>query len=85
MCIYLTPPGIEITEEMTAQDIEKLREERRTKKIPILPHAPQTNFAYGKRAPVFPHTSISGFGPMPGPFPPEEFEPQGSGADDLPF
>lgn len=25
----LTPPGIEITEEMTAQDVEKLREERR--------------------------------------------------------
>ncbi len=27
----LTPPGIEITEEMTAQDVEKLREERRNR------------------------------------------------------
>jgi hypothetical protein len=36
----LTPPGILITEEMTAQDIEKLREERRSRRIPILPQAP---------------------------------------------
>lgn len=28
----LTPPGILITEEMTAQDVEKLREERREAK-----------------------------------------------------
>lgn len=83
----LTPPGILITEEMTAQDIEKLREERRNKRIPILPHAPQTNFAYGTHAPVAPHTRISGFGPMPAPFPPapEPLEPQEDLADDLPF
>lgn len=29
----LTPPGILITEEMTAQDIEKLREERRNRRV----------------------------------------------------
>ena len=83
----LTPPGILITEEMTAQDIEKLREERRNKRIPILPHAPQTNFAYGTHAPVAPHTRISGFGPMSAPFPPapEPLEPQEDLADDLPF
>ncbi len=48
----LTPPGILITEEMTAQDIEKLREERRNNRIPILPHAA-----------VAPHTIIRGFDP----------------------
>jgi DNA helicase-4 len=38
----LTPPGILITEEMTAQDIEKLRETRRNNRIHRLPQAPQT-------------------------------------------
>ena len=57
----LTPPGIEITEEMTAQDIEKLRENRRKAKLSQLPHAPKTEFTYKSQAPVFKHQSISGF------------------------
>ena len=62
----LTPPGIQITEEMTAQDVEKLRENRRraamvTSGIPKLPHAPQTKFSYGTQAPIAPHRPISGF------------------------
>lgn len=32
----LTPPGILVTKEMTAQDVERMREERRrTKRVPI--------------------------------------------------
>ena len=82
----LTPPGILITEEMTAQDIEKLRAERRNRRIPILPHAPQTNFSYGTQAPVASHTPIRGFN-VAAPFPPTpiEEEPQEGSADDLPF
>lgn len=57
----LTPPGILITEEMTAQDIERLREERRNSRVHRLPQAPQTNFAYGTRAPIAPHKPIQGF------------------------
>jgi len=51
---------------MTAQDVEKLRENRRraamvTSGIPKLPHAPQTKFSYGTQAPIAPHRPISGF------------------------
>ena len=90
----LTPPGILITEEMTAQDIEKLREERRSQRIPRVANAPQTNFTYGTQAPVFSHRPVRGFqsspfeAPMPAPplspLPPTE-EPLGGSADDLPF
>lgn len=77
----LTPPGIKITEDMTAQDIEKLREERRSNRIHRLPHSPQTTFGYGTQAPVFKHKSVGGF---KAPFPPPPPEPKGS-VDDLPF
>jgi superfamily I DNA/RNA helicase len=89
----LTPPGILITEEMTAQDIEKLREERRSQRIPRVANAPQTNFTYGTQAPVFSHRPVGGFQPSPfeaapapplSPLPPTE-EPLGGSADDLPF
>ena len=60
----LTPPGIQITEEMTAQDVERLREERRNSRVHRLPNAPQTNFTYGTRAPVAPHKPIRGFDPI---------------------
>ena len=56
----LTPPGILITEEMTAQDIERLREERRNSRVHRLPNAPKTDFAYGTHAPVAPHRPIQG-------------------------
>ncbi len=87
----LTPPGIRITEEMTAQDVEKLREKRRNARLSFVPKAPQTNFAYGTKAPVFPHKPIGGFQPNPfeaapplSPLPPTE-ESLGGSADDLPF
>lgn len=80
----LTPPGILITEEMTAQDVEKLRENRRNARVAVLPQAPQTPFSYGTQAPVFKHTSVRGFA---APFPPPSIaeEPQEGSADDLPF
>jgi hypothetical protein len=78
----LTPPGILVTNEMTAQDIERLRENRRNARIPILPHAPQTQFRYGTQAPVARHTPVRGFA---APFPPEQDETQQGAADDLPF
>lgn len=80
----LTPPGILITEEMTAQDIEKLREERRSRRIPILPQAPQTQFRYGTQAPVARHNPVRGFA---APFPPPHIvdESHEGSADDLPF
>ncbi len=83
----LTPPGILITDEMTAQDIERLRENRRQSRIPFLHRAQQTPFSYGTQAPIAPHTGISGFGPMPPPFStvPEPLEPQEGSTDDLPF
>lgn len=86
----LTPPGIRITEEMTAQDVEKLREKRRNARLSFVPKAPQTNFAYGTKAPVFTHKPIGGFQPNPfeaaplSPLPPTE-ESLGGSADDLPF
>jgi len=80
----LTPPGILITEEMTAQDIEKLREERRSRRIPILPQAPQTQFRYGTQAPVARHNPVRGFA-APFPPPPIVDESHESSADDLPF
>ena len=80
----LTPPGILITEEMTAQDIEKLRETRRNNRIHRLPQAPQTPFGYGTQAPIFRHTPIRGFA-APFPPPPIENEPQDVSDDYLPF
>lgn len=80
----LTPPGILITEEMTAQDIEKLREERRSRRIPILPQAPQTQFRYGTQAPVARHNPVRGFA-APFPPPPIVDESHEGSADDLPF
>lgn len=80
----LTPPGILITEEMTAQDIERLREERRNNRVHRLPQAPQTRFAYGTQAPIARHNPIRGFN-VAAPFPPTYDEPQEGSADDLPF
>jgi DNA helicase-4 len=80
----LTPPGILITEEMTAQDIEKLREERRSRRIPILSQAPQTQFRYGTQAPVARHNPVRGFA-APFPPPPIVDESHEGSADDLPF
>lgn len=80
----LTPPGILITEEMTAQDIEKLRETRRNNRIHRLPQAPQTPFSYGTQAPVYSHTPIGGFAAPPPP-PPISSRPEDISDDDLPF
>ena len=80
----LTPPGILITEEMTAHDIEKLRETRRNNRIHRLPQAPQTPFNYGTQAPVYRHTPIGGFAAPPPP-PPTKNEPKEVSDDDLPF
>ena len=80
----LTPPGILITEEMTAQDIERLREERRNSRVHRLPQAPQTPFSYGTQSPVFKHTSVRGFA-APFPPPPIAEEPHEGSVDDLPF
>ena len=81
----LTPPGIQITEEMTAQDIERLREARRNSRIPRAPHVANTNFTYGTQAPVNRHTPIGGFRIEPAELPPRYDEPQQGSADDLPF
>lgn len=80
----LTPPGILITEEMTAQDIEKLRETRRNNRIHRLPQAPQTPFSYGTQAPVYRHMPIGGFAAPPPP-PPISSRPEDICDDDLPF
>lgn len=80
----LTPPGILITEEMTAQDIEKLRETRRNNRIHRLPQAPQTPFSYGTQAPVYRHTPIGGFAAPPPP-PPISSKSQDASDDYLPF
>lgn len=80
----LTPPGILITEEMTAQDIEKLREERRSRRIPLLPQAPQTQFRYGTQAPVARHNPVRGFA-APFPPPPIVDESHEGSVDDVPF
>lgn len=80
----LTPPGILITEEMTAQDVERLREERRNNRVHRLPQAPQANFAYGTQAPIA-SNPIRGFNIGAAPFPPTYDEPQEGSTDDLPF
>lgn len=83
----LTPPGIQITEEMTAQDVEKLREERRKARIPREPNAAQTNFTYGTQAPVFPHNTVNGFRHNPLAAPSSSFfeDEKNNSEDDLPF
>ena len=85
----LTPPGILVTDEMTSQDIERLREARRNARTPILPHAPQTQFRYGTQASVNRHNPVRGFHPNPFaaelPPRPTENETQEGSADDLPF
>ena len=83
----LTPPGIQITEQMTAQDVEKLREARRSSRVHRLPNAPQTNFTYGTRAPVAPHRPNRGFPPIASAeFPPDYSRNDSQGdTDDLPF
>ena len=73
-----------MTDEMTAQDIERLRESRRNARITVLPHAPQTPFRYGAQAPVARHNPVRGF-EAPFPPPPIVDEPQEGSADDLPF
>lgn len=56
----LTPPGIQITEQMTAQDVEKLREARRssrTHRLPnasVTPHKPIQDFNSIRRDPNSP-------------------------------
>ena len=81
----LTPPGILITEEMTAQDVEKLREERRKARTP------RPNFTYRTQAQAFPNKNVSGVKPKICTLPPPEItpfpprvEPKGN-VDDLPF
>lgn len=83
----LTPPGIPITEEMTAQDIEKLREERRNRRIPRLPHSPQTQFKYGTQANVNKQNPIIGLNPLEPDLPidPMLDKPEVDSIDDLPF
>ena len=78
----LTPPGILITEKMTVQDIEKLKETRRNRNRGgvVLPQSPFTPFDQ-----LHYRTGKSGFAP---PFPPFiSNEPQEGSADNdnLPF
>jgi len=53
----LTPPGIQITEQMTAQDVEKLREARRSYRVhrlanaSVMPHKPIQDFNSIRRDP----------------------------------
>lgn len=75
----LTPPGIQITEQMTAQDVEKLREARRSSRGHRLPNVSLT-----------PHSPIGEFYPMnamPQEYIPNSFEneTQEGCRDDLPF
>jgi hypothetical protein len=48
----LTPPGIKITEEMTAQDVERLREARRNARTPRVIQALPTQYINGTFVPV---------------------------------
>lgn len=48
----LTPPGIKITEEMTAQDVERLREARRNARTPRAIQAAPTQYINGTHVPV---------------------------------
>ena len=48
----LTPPGIKITEEMTAQDVERLREARRNLRTPRVIQALPTQYVNGTFVPV---------------------------------
>lgn len=83
----LTPPGIQITEEMTAQDVEKLREERRNNRIYRLPQASQSYLTYGTQAPVFPHNTVNGFrhNPLAAPSASSLEDEEVIIEDDLPF
>ena len=80
----LTPPGILITEEMTAQDVEKLREQRRNRGMGIaLPGSPSNPFdrehyhriRFSQQTPA----------PFLPPLQPISEEPQEGSPDDLPF
>ena len=81
----LTPPGILVTEEMKAQDVEKLRESRRKARTSLLPNAPQTQFRYGTQAPIARHNPIRGYNLSRAEFPTTKIESQEDSADDLPF
>lgn len=48
----LTPPGIKITEEMTAQDVERLREARRKLRTPRVLQPLPTQYVDGTHVPV---------------------------------
>lgn len=79
----LTPPGILITEEMTAQDIEKMREMRRNRNRGgiVLPQSPSTIFDQQHY-----RRENSNYAPaIPIPPQPTEEKPQDVCADDLPF
>ena len=81
----LTPPGILITDEMTAQDVENLREQRRNRGMGIvLPGSPSTLFDREH------YQRIRSSQQIPAPFlpplsPQPHDEPQEGSPDDLPF
>lgn len=84
----ITPPGILITGEMTAQDVEKLRETRRSRR-PAMPAAappsPLTHFSYRTQAPVNRHKPIRGFNVDTAEIPPTIEDTREGSTDDLPF
>ena len=81
----LTPPGILITDEMTAQDVEKLREQRRNRGMGIvLPGSASTLFDREHYHRMRSSQQIPA--PFQSPLPPQPHdEPQEGSADDLPF
>lgn len=81
----LTPPGILITDEMTAQDVEKLREQRRNRGMGIvLPGSASTLFDREHYQRMRSSQQIPA--PFQSPLPPQPHdEPQEGSPDDLPF
>ena len=81
----LTPPGILITDEMTAQDVEKLREQRRNRGMGIvLPGSASTLFDREHYHRMRSSQQIPA--PFQPPLPPQPHdEPQEGSPDDLPF
>lgn len=84
----LTPPGFKITEEMTAQDVERLREARRNARIPRVIQAAPTQYVNGthlqrtRRVPKNPNVPL----PAP-PYNDDIDKPKENhwDSDDLPF
>lgn len=79
----LTPPGIRITEKMTAQDVERLREERRNRGARMVGVPTQAVYASNPQLSTTRFNSRVYNGEIPTPNPPdydEQFQ-----TDDLPF